>query len=403
MPTSIKIYFAIFVMLILTAIVMIFIRKCRKTGLIALGILITILVIAGLWIFHPKHYDRKYLEQSSEWKNLFIRQYADSLGFYLGAIPGGTEISDPLFYRNFNSVTPENALKMGPLLKDLKIGQYDFTAADMIVNEALQKNLRIRGHTLVWGKQSDTFKKPDLRKWLETFPKADRSRILKETMENHITTVLDHFRGKINIWDCVNEPTSYIRKGRLENNVYLKYLGEDYIAEAFRIAHSVDPDIKLFLNEELYDYNDRQASFFVDLVRKLKENDVPVHGIGIQSHIAIDTAIADLKDYISKFTDMGLEVEITELDIRLRLFDGYEDPYEEQGKYYARLIDACMANPMCKGVTFWGFSDDNCWMDSYPFPKPNEPYLFDAEKNPKPAFYDIYKTMKAEWNKKATE
>jgi endo-1,4-beta-xylanase len=136
----------------------------------------------------------------------------------------------------------------------------------------------------------------------------------------------------------------------------------------------------------------------VELVRKLKEEGVPLHGIGIQSHIAVDTAIADLSNYIRKFTDMGLEVEITELDIRLRLFDGTDDPYEAQGRYYARLIETCMANPMCKGVTFWGFSDDKCWMDSYPFPKPNEPYLFDAGLNPKPAFYEIYKTMKSAWH-----
>lgn len=91
---------------------------------------------------------------------------------------------------------------------------------------------------------------------------------------------------------------------------------------------------------------------------------------------------------------MGLEVEITELDIRLRIFDGADDPYEAQGKYYARLISACMANPMCKGVTFWGISDKWCWIDQLPTPRPNEPYLFDKDMNPKPAFYELYKILK---------
>jgi endo-1,4-beta-xylanase len=402
MTTSIKIYLGIIILVLLASLAMLLIRKYRKAGLLVLGTLISMLLITGFWIFHPKHYDRKYLDKSAEWKNLRIRQYADSLDFYLGAIPGGTDIADPLFCENFNSVTPENALKMGPLLRNKKIGDYDFSYADKIVNLALENNLRVRGHTLVWGKQSDMFKNPDLGKWLDTFPENERSPKLKELMSNHITTVLNHFRGRIKIWDCVNEPTSLYRKGEIEDNVYMKYLGEDYIADAFKLAHSADSSLKLFLNEELSDYNDKQADCFAELVRKLKNNNIPISGVGIQSHILAktDTAIVDLQNYIKKFTDMGLEVEITELDMRLRIFDAADDPYFAQGKYYARLIEACMSNPLCKGVSFWGFSDGNCWIDHFPLPKPNEPYFFDSEMNPKPAFYEVYKFMKGAYERR---
>jgi GH35 family endo-1,4-beta-xylanase len=86
----------------------------------------------------------------------------------------------------------------------------------------------------------------------------------------------------------------------------------------------------------------------------MKNNDVPISGIGIQYHILTktDTAIIDLQNYIKIFTDMRLEVEITELDIRLKILDAAKDPYNAQGRYYARLIKAAMANPLCKGVTF---------------------------------------------------
>lgn len=97
---------------------------------------------------------------------------------------------------------------------------------------------------------------------------------------------------------------------------------------------------------------------------------------------------------------MGLEVELTEIDMRLRIFDAADDPYEAQGKYYARLIKACMENPACKGVTFWGFSDGWCWIDALPFPKPNEPYLFDSELNPKPAFFEIYSLLRKSYESK---
>ena len=128
------------------SIIMIVTRRFRKTGLSVFGIIIFTLIVTCLWLFIPRHYDRNYLQKSSQWKNLTLRMYADSIGFYIGAIPGGIEISDPIFCKNFNSVTAENALKMGPLLRDLKTGDYDFSRADKIVDEAIEKNMRVRGH-----------------------------------------------------------------------------------------------------------------------------------------------------------------------------------------------------------------------------------------------------------------
>lgn len=154
-----KLILALVALIIVSSIVMLFLRRLRRAGLIMLGSLIIIFLVIILVFFSPRQYERKYLQRSEEWKSLTFRQYADSLGFYIGTIPGGTDISDPVFCNNLNSVTPENSLKMGPLFRDKKIGEYDFTEADRIVNQALEKKLRVRGHTLVWGKQSDMFKR----------------------------------------------------------------------------------------------------------------------------------------------------------------------------------------------------------------------------------------------------
>jgi endo-1,4-beta-xylanase len=267
--------------------------------------------------------------------------------------------------------------------------------------------MRVRGHTLVWGKLSDRFKSPDLTTYLEDYPSEERGKVLQVIVDNHITTVLNHFKGRIHTWDVVNEPMSMLRDGDLEDNVYLKYLGEDYIAGSFVLAHAVDPDMKLFLNENFLSYTGRTAEAFIELLKKLKDNNVPVHGVGIQAHVTskADTSIADLKYFIDRITDLGFEVEITELDARLRLFMGADDPFEAQGSYYARLLKTCMSNPSCKGLTFWGFSDSNCWQDEMPvlFPKPNDPYLFDREINPKPAYYGIYRILKDEYEGKASD
>jgi endo-1,4-beta-xylanase len=387
--------------LILGSIVLIFFRRYRKPGIWMLGTLISLIIMTAVYVYFPRHYKRNYLQKDHEWSGLTFRKYADSLHFYIGAIPAGTPLSDPRFSENFNSLTPENALKMGPLLKDFKVGEYDFRQADLLVNQALEKNLRVRGHTLVWGKQSDMFKSPDLSVWLEKYPENERGTLLKKTIENHIITVLDHFRGRIHVWDVVNEPMSVFNQGKLENNVFLKYLGENYIPESFKLAHSTDPDLKLFLNENLISYTDKTAEAFLGLVKKMKDNNIPIDGVGIQAHIGAkrDTSVADLRKFLEKITSMGLEVEITEMDARLRLFSGAHDPYEAQGEYYARILQTCLDIPLCRGLTFWGFSDNRSWEDSMSifFPRPNEPYLFDADMNPKPAYYHVYKALKLEY------
>ena len=393
---TIIIFMSITLILLLTSLAMTVFRKYRKSGLRLLAGLILIEIIAAFYVYTPRKYNRAYISHSEEWGRLGLRSLADSLDFYLGCIPSGNAVVQEAFGNNFNSITPENALKMGPLLQHFEIGRYDFTEADKIVDEAISRNLRVRGHTLIWGKQSDIFKSPDLALYLEKYPDNERGNILLGIMENHITTVLDHFKGRVTVWDVVNEPMSIIRGGRLENNVFHRYLGEDYIAVAFRLARNADPGIKLYLNENFLSYDGKQARAFLSLLKKMKADNVPIDGVGIQSHLSpADSSFADLEKFMKSITDLGFEVEITELDFRLRLFGAAEDPYEEQGRYYGRLLSVCLDNPKCRGITFWGFSDNDCWMDKMPlfFPKPNEPYMFDSRMNPKPVFHEFYRIL----------
>ena len=102
-------------------------------------------------------------------------------------------------------------------------------------------------------------------------------------------------------------------------------------------------------------------------------------------------SIENLKKYIERFTDLGLEVELTEVDARLRLFNKFDDPYLAQGELYGQILQICLENPGCIGLTFWGFSDAYCWLDKLPFiQKPTEPYLFDKDMNPKPGIEKLY-------------
>ena len=366
------------------------IRRSRSFKLAAGLVIIEILLLAGGYFYYltPKDYPRNYLNQPAD-TSTGLGALASSKNFYLGGAVGN--LNNPhlkaLVPKEFNSITPENATKFRQLLVNGEIGKYDFSHADAIVNFGKEKGVRVRGHTLVWGKFSG-----------KTYPKSlddiianasDPQTKLRQIMRDHITTTLNHFRGRISTWDVVNEPLS-MEGPYLDKNIYLNTLGKSYIAEAFRIAHKVDPSLQLFINEQFPNYTSESVEVFFDLLEWLIEEEVPIHGVGIQAHNIFKTHnLEAFRGFIKRVTDLGLKFEVTEFDARIRLFDDANDPYQAQADYMAEYARICIENPMCTGFTFWGLSDANTWFDWVPPFKwmlPNDPTLFDLNLKPKPAY-----------------
>lgn len=323
-------------------------------------------------------------------------------GFYLGA---GTYTPDDIghqaFSHLFNSYTAINALKIGAVLKDLRTMEYDFTTADRYIEEAEKQHLRIRGHALVFGKLSDVYEEPNLQDWLDAdFPDAAARRVaLQRLVDGHMEKMLTRYRGRVAQWDVVNEPLALFGQGDLEDNVFLRNLGPEYIANAFLRAHAVDPQAKLFLNEQFDRYTGPRADAFIALVQQLKSRGVPIHGVGLEHHMLFTLASAEeTSTFIDRLTALGVEVEITELDARLRLFADAADPHLAQAEYYRDILTRCFAAIACKGVTFWGLHDQDAWHKELPwmFPKPNDPYLFDENKSAKFAAELVVRTI-AQW------
>lgn len=311
------------------------------------------------------------------------------LDFYLGAgVYTADDINHLAFDGFFNSYSSINELKIGSVLRDPQARSYDFSQADTFIARAEQKNLRIRGHALVFGKLSDLYERPNLQAWLDAnyADAIQKSTALQSLVDHHIDTMLTRYKGRIGQWDVVNEPLGLFGQGALENNVFLRNLGPDYIANAFKRAHNTDSQAKLFLNEQFDTYVGPRAEAFIRLVQQLKNQGVPLHGVGLQHHMLFTlTTAQETKIFIERLAAMGLEVEITELDARLRLFSDKDNPYLAQAEYYRDIIKTCYDIQACKGVTFWGLHDQDAWHKELPwmFPNPNAPYLFDEAKRAK--------------------
>jgi endo-1,4-beta-xylanase len=302
-----------------------------------------------------------------------------------------------LIVEQFNSMTPENAMKMGPIHP--KENEYFWSHADSIVAFAQRNNLKLRGHTLCWHSQTP--------KWLFTDEKGVTvsKEVLLKRLKDHITAVATRYKGKVYAWDVVNEAISDKPDEFLRNSEWLKICGEEYITKAFQYAHEADPNALLFYN----DYNEinpvKREKIF-KLVKGLKDAGVPIHGIGLQGHWALnEPSRSQLDSTLTRFSELGLKIQITELDIsvypkehtaRERKAEDYDSNFtKEKEAKQIEVYKMCFElfrkhKDAISGVTFWNISDRHSWLDNFPVRgRKDYPLLFDKDLKPKKAYWAV--------------
>jgi endo-1,4-beta-xylanase len=303
---------------------------------------------------------------------------------------GGREAD--LLVKHFNSVTPENAMKMGPIHPIEN--SFHWKVADSIVNFALQHGMRIRGHNLCWHEQTPP--------WLFVDGGREVSKeVLLKRLYNHIDSVVGRYKGKIYAWDVVNEAVSDSPSTLLRNSAWYRTCGMDFIKKAFEYAHEADPHAVLFYNDYNTERPDKRDRIY-QLLKNLLDAGVPVEGIGLQGHWSIyDPSREELEKTLQQFVSLGLQIQITELDISVypweknrrerRTSDTLQlDPAlaEKQAAQYRMVFELFRKyRKYITGVTFWNLSDKHTWLDSYPVAgRKNYPLLFDTALAPKQAY-----------------
>ena len=367
----------------------------RKWTLRTLGLTFLIALVSGLVAYWPREFDKTYLDGDQtkhKMKEYSLRQLADSAGFYIGMAIKPDSLYKHWVPDEFNSVTAENHFKPNRLLKDPATWTFDYSVADDLLKAAEVNGMRMRGHTLIWGKfPGRTFP----AKWIGMVDNSEDPKVaMTEIIEKYITEVMTHFKGRVYTWDVVNEPMG----GEvLYPSLLTRTLGEEYIDLSFHTAKRIDPNCELILNEAIGNYNGPQGQAFLQLLERLLERGVPIDGVGLQCHHINRIHDVDaLKAYMRAIGKMGLKVEITELDMRLLLFKKAKDPYQAQGDQFYKITKACLEEPACQGLTFWGITDRENWMDQIPpfsWKSPNAPYILDEYLNKKPAYWGIHRAL----------
>lgn len=342
-------------------------------------------------------------------KNAYKGKFLIGTALDYPALQGNAPRDVAIATKHFNAITPGNSMKPDTLQRTE--GQFNFIDGDRLVEIAKKSGATPIGHVLVWHEQTP--------KWF--FEGSDGKPVSRELalarLRKHIFTVVGHFKGRVKQWDVVNEALSDAPGELLRQTPWLKAIGEDYIAEAFRAAHKADPKAILIYN----DYNIELAykrPKVLQLLKSLLVQKVPVHAVGIQCHWRMDNPdFAEVEKAIRQFAALGLKVMITELDIGVlpTRYQGADisktetmlpeqqavmNPYTQglpeeiawkHAERYRQAFEMFLRNKdVINRVTLWGTHDGDSWLNNFPVRgRTDYPLLFDREGKPKPAFFAV--------------
>lgn len=371
---------------------------------------ISLLIICNFIILSCSDAPKKNTPGNKSLKDTF------SQDFYIGVALNGRIIDQTdslslnVVKKEFNSITAENIMKS--MIIHPQRDSFNFEMADKFVALGEKYDMFIHGHTLIWHSQ--------LSPWFSTI---EDSLEFSTATEKHVKDLTQHFKGKVDSWDVVNEALN--EDGTLRNSIFLEKMGEDYLTSAFKWTAEVDQDADLYYNDYNMTNPDKRKGA-IRMVKKIKEQGGKVDGIGMQGHWHLNSpSLEEIEQSILDYSALGVKVAITELDVSVlpnpwdlegaEISQNFENN-EGMNPYSSGLPDSVqvqLANrykdifniflkhkDKISRVTFWGLSDGQSWLNNFPIRgRTNYPLLFDRDLKPKAA-YDSIIALKERFDQK---
>lgn len=306
--------------------------------------------------------------------------------------------------KNFNSISATNDMKMYSILKDT---EYNFEKVDKLLTFCEEHNKRLFGHTLLWHY--------GLPEWIQEEAAKNGSASVDQFLKEYIDKVVTRYKGKVAAWDVVNEGFES-SGGAYRETFWYKHLGKAYFEKAFRYAHAADPDAVLFYNDFNIERDTAKLNGVLKMVEEMKQNDIPIHGIGFQMHLRMDIPDSTIAQCLKKAAATGLQIHISELDI---IFNNHNDSKDGGEQQYPALTEEMKMQQAEKyknlvlmyrehvppaqqyGITFWDFNDRDTWIRPF-FKIMDWPTIFDENLDPKPAYHGFAEGLKSDFPKTKT-
>jgi endo-1,4-beta-xylanase len=295
---------------------------------------------------------------------------------------GRAQIYASTLAREFNYVTPEYEMEWREIHPGLN--DWYFTPVDNIANFAAEHQMKMKGHSLVYGVEIPLYLTPTMSN--DEF---------RQTVEDHIKTLVGHYNGRIYAWNVVNEAVDH-DSSELRKTLFLEKMGEGYVAEAFHTAREADSNAILLYNDYGGEGPGKKSDGIYKLVKKLVADGAPIDGVGLQMHVGMDPTgypkPEDIAKNIRRLVALGLKVEISEMDVQIKHLQGStQERLEQQRRIFHDIIAACLKEKGFTNISFWDFSDATSWIDT--FFGPDDPLPFDDNYQPKPAYWGVMEAL----------
>ncbi len=313
-----------------------------------------------------------------------------------------------LLKKHFTIVTPENCMKSTKVQK--VEGEFTFEKADRFVEICEREGLDVVGHCLIWARPGTTpawfFKDGE-----ETVSKEK----LLERLRTHIHTVAGRYKGRVKMWDVVNEALADSDKEYLRDIEWNNILGEEFLVKAFQYAKEADPDALLVYNDYRCDHPGKLEKL-VRLIKSVREQGGPIEALGLQAHYEYGMIPYEgIERALKAMDELGVKVVFSELDMdvvtRARwYYDGGKhreemkswNPYptvpanvlDQQAAEYAKLFQIMDTHSdTIARVSFWNLHDGHSWLNYWPWQRTNHPLFFDRQGLAKPALFSVVETL----------
>ncbi|MBO4731483.1 MAG: endo-1,4-beta-xylanase [Spirochaetaceae bacterium] len=315
-----------------------------------------------------------------------LKDYAAKHGVKTGVAVAVSDLNNEehlqIIRENSSIVVAENCMKW----ESVHPGKttWNWNEVDRMIEFAEKNKIEVKWHTLFWHNQNPRFLSS-----LETREQA------LEVMDEHITTIMTRYKGRISEYDVVNE--MFNEDGTMRETIWYKTIGPDYIEHALIKARETDPNAKLFLNEyNNEEQGNKKADAMYEMVKDFVKRGIPIDGVGFQLHLATIypyNAVA-VKSNIRRYADLGLEVSFSEVDVRM-LVPPSENSLKTQTKIYSSLAKLAKEEPNVTSFITWGFTDKQSWVP-YTFTGYGDALLYNRDLKKKP----VYEAVLKEFEKK---
>jgi endo-1,4-beta-xylanase len=310
-------------------------------------------------------------------------------GFLIGAaVALGPLVSDADYANNlvgdFGALTPENAMK--PQALSPRQGEYTFEEADALLDLAESKGIAVHGHTIAFSEA--------MPRWMQELPSDSEQerRASAEVLLDYVTTVVTHFKGRLDSLDVVNEPFDVDQGTDLQENTWHRVFGPGYPLIVSQAVHDADPDVRQFINENGADVPGPRQDALLRLALETNEQGGHIDGVGLQAHVydlGTDEISADaLVTTLDSFEAAGLIVRISENDVT------DSEGQDAQAEQYATVLGTCLRSETCVSYTTWGVDDRFDWFIDDGELQQGHDFLF-TDGEPTPA-YDAMREVLAE-------